>query len=78
MQDDFLAGVRLRVDAHDHLAGVGELDGIVDQIGDDLAQPSGIANQSHRHIGRDPQRQFQSFGVGFEGQSLQHLFEGGA
>ena len=47
----------------DHLTGLGELDGVVDQIGDHLFDPQGIAHDVVRHIVIDQWHQIEILGV---------------
>ena len=53
--------LRLGFDGQHHLAVLGELDGVADEIRDDLAQAAGVAHQRGRHVGLDVADQFQSF-----------------
>ena len=53
-------GLRLGFDGQDHLTVLGELDGVPDEIRDDLAQAAGVADQGGRHVGTDVVGQLQS------------------
>jgi hypothetical protein len=58
----------------DHLPLVGELDGVADQIVEDLAQPRRIPPQIVGHFRRHEHRQLQALGVGSGGKQIRHLF----
>ena len=57
----------------DDLAPLGELDGVADQVDQDLAQPAGVADQSVGDLGRDPAGQLQPLGVCPQRQGLERL-----
>ena len=59
----------------DDFASLGELDGVADQVDQDLAQPAGVADQGVGDVGRDPAGQLESLGVGPQGQGLQGFIE---
>ncbi len=44
---------------HDHVAALGELDGIADEVGDDLADAPDVADENARHPGVDADDEFQ-------------------
>ena len=52
-----------------HLAMLGELDGVADEIEDDLAQATRVAHQRVRDIGPDVAGQFESFLLGTQRQA---------
>ena len=51
-----------------HLATLGELDGVAQQIGQHLAQPPGIAHRLSRQAGRDRRLEFQALGARLQGE----------
>ena len=57
--------------AHDHLPGVGELDGVAHQVEQDLPQPAGVADQGVGHLRLHVVDQLQPFRVGPHGQGPQ-------
>ena len=46
-----------------HLPPLGELDGVAQQIRQNLPQPPGIAHRAFGHAGRDGGHKFQAFGA---------------
>src|SRR5439155_25479951 len=62
--------------ANEDFAFVGELDGIAEKIGEDLANASGIAAQHGGQIGVDPTGQFDLFALGGFGEHLDGAFDG--
>lgn len=48
----------------DHLAGLGKLDGVVDQVGDHLFDPQGVTHDVIWHIVVDQRHQIQVLGMG--------------
>ncbi len=73
MQHHFLVGVLVHAHVHDHLAALRELDRIADQVDQDLAHPSGVADYRHRHLRRDVARQFQPLLLAAQGQRLDRV-----
>jgi len=76
--DDEMDGVRLGVTGFQfHLrsdfAFVDELDGITNQVEDDLTQPHGISANGFRNVGSDMAKEFEALFIGAMGKS----FEGG-
>ena len=64
-------GLRSRsFDAQDHLAALGELDGVADQVDEDLAQPARVADQRRRDVGAMSQASSRPFLVRPRRQSL--------
>ena len=59
------------LDAHDHLAPVGELDRVADQVDQHLAQPARVADQGVGHVRLDVPGQLQPLAVGPQGQGPQ-------
>ena len=57
----------------DDLAALGELDGVADQVDQDLAQPAGVADQSVGNVGGDPAGQLQALGSGPQRQGLERF-----
>ena len=68
MQTDFVLGLRFFIDAHDDFSVRGELDGVADQVHDDLPQTAGIAHDAVRDIGSDVTDQLETLGMGADGQ----------
>ncbi len=68
---DAQEGAAVRADAaagiEDHMALVGELDGVADEIHDDLAQAAGIAARQHRNAGRDVDDELDALHRGLQG-----------
>ena len=64
-----------RLDAKANFALLSELDRIADQVGHDLAQPSGIADQRRRQVRRDRAGQFQPLAISHVGEGFGHLFD---
>ena len=67
-QDALTRPCRLDVRPHHHLASLRELDGVADQVEEQLPQPSRIADQPLRHRAADRQRQLQSLLMGARAQ----------
>ena len=63
VQADFPVGHGIAgdFDPHDHLALLGELDGVTNQVEQRLAQPAGVADQGIGHARLHVADQFQSF-----------------
>ncbi len=59
-----------------HMAALRELDGVADQIRDDLLHPHRIADDAGRHVGRDITQQLQALLVRAHGQWLQRIADG--
>ena len=64
-------GVAGDLHAHDHLALLGELDGVADQVEQHLAQPAGVADQGVGHVRLHVVDQLQPLPVGPHGQGPQ-------
>ena len=79
MQLDTIAVLRHGLDAHHNFALVGELDRVIAQIDEDLAEPQWIAPQGRWHIRRRTEQQLQALVLGFEahqiGQVVHHIFQ---
>ncbi|TKS58532.1 MAG: hypothetical protein EWM72_02936 [Nitrospira sp.] len=74
-----LGGHRLvQPDAHHHLAPLGKLDGVADQIHQDLAQSSRVASQGGRYGRLHEGAQLQALGVGLFRQQRGHIFHQGS
>ena len=67
--------MRLGFDGQHHLAVLGELDGVADEIHDHLAQAAGVADHGGRHVGRDVADQLQSLLVRPGGQQFERRRE---
>ena len=61
--------------AHDHLALVGELDGVAHQVEQHLSQPAGVADQGVGHVRLHVADQLQPLLVGPHGQGPQGIAE---
>ena len=61
--------VAARRSTHD-LAALGELDGVADQVDQDLAQPAGSPTRAVGHVGGDVAGQLQALARGRAGQRL--------
>jgi hypothetical protein len=59
-----------------HLALVGELDRVADQVEQDLTEASRIAGERRRHVRRDAARQLQPLLIGARRQQLDAVFDG--
>ena len=58
-----------------HLAGLGELDGVVGVVDQDLPQAQRIADEVLRHVRGHVKKQFQPLGLGFFPDQRGHVFE---
>jgi hypothetical protein len=58
-----------------HLATVSKLDGVTDQIKQNLAQPGGVAAHGTRHIRCNIARQYQLLFTGFALQQFDNTFD---
>ncbi len=63
--------------ADDDVAALGELDGVADQVDEDLAQPLGVAEDGGGHVRLDPPRQVDAFAMRGERQAGQALAQQG-
>ncbi len=61
--------------AHGHAARVGELDGIGQEIDQDLAQPVLVGVDRRRKPGRRLEREFDAFGAGLQAEHVDELIE---
>ena len=75
LQHGVMVGLRLGFDGQHDFAALGELDGVADEIHDDLAQPAGVAHQGVGTSGRDVTGQLQSLRVGPHGQQFERRRE---
>ena len=66
-------GSHAGLDPDDDLALLGELDGVADEVEQDLPQPAGVADQGVGHVRLDLADQLQPFPVGAEGQRPEGL-----
>jgi len=62
-----------RLDADLHRAAVSELDRVVEEIRQDLAQPPGISVHARRHSGPATQDQTQPFALGGQREDFDRL-----
>ena len=62
-------------DLHQHVPMLGELDGVADQVGDDLADAPRIAGNPRRDVGRDVGDQLEPLLVGQQRQRLQRVLD---
>ena len=65
----------LGVDPHRDLAVFSELDGVPDQVREELAEPVGMANERIWHVRRDTVGQLQAFLMGPQGQRPDRLIQ---
>ena len=72
--DDHRVPGRL-VEGHpeDDLARLRELDRVADEVGEDLAQPAGVAPQRVRHVVADEAEQLEPLGLRGLGEGAEHL-----
>ena len=61
MEERVVLRLGLSLDFQDHLAPLGELDGVSDQVGDDLPKTGGVALQVFRRTRVNAVEQFQAF-----------------
>ena len=61
----------------DHLPVFGKLDGIADQVQEDLPQPTGITVDGRRHRGIHQAHEFQPLLLGLRLQKVQNVLHGG-
>ncbi len=73
---DLLLRPRLHVDPEHHLSPLGELDGVADQVDEDLAQAAGVAREGIGHVGRDVVGELQPFLVGAQGERGHGVVQG--
>ena len=64
------AGRRRHRHVDQHAAAVGELDGVADQIEQQLAQATRVGRHDRRHVGRDVTADADAFGIGARRQQL--------
>ena len=65
----------LEINGHENFAAFGELDGVADQVDQNLAQPAGVADQGLGNVGRGPAGQLESLGMCPQGQGLECFIE---
>ena len=61
--------------ANHHLSGGRELDGVADQVGDDLADAGGVAADPERHVGVDVAHQLEALLVGTQRQRARQVLQ---
>ena len=61
--------------AHGNGAFTGELDGVVDQVGEDLLEPQRVADQRQRGVAIHQADQFQALVVGRRGEDGQGVLQ---
>jgi hypothetical protein len=76
VEHHFSVLLRLRRHIDHHLAALGELDGVADQVHDDLAQASRIADHPLRHRQGDVGNELQLLLGGLNGEGLQRVAQG--
>ena len=76
-EDDLVAVLRLGPHPDLHGALVGELQGIVHEVGEDLAQAGGIARHGQRRGGIHEQAQLHALALGLHGQHRLHVLDDG-
>ena len=62
--------------AHGDLAGLGELDGVGEQVGEHLAQPAAVAVDHRRDVVVDPGHQLEALAVRLRREHLAGVFDG--
>ena len=69
----------MALDGEHHLAVLGELDRVLEQIAQDLPQPHRIAGQARRDVGLDSDAELEPFFMGLQpllvGDALDQIFE---
>ena len=63
-------------DRHEHVTRLGELDGVADQIGDDLRQTDRVADDAGRRVRRDVAQELQALGVRAHAERLERVADG--
>ncbi len=63
------------MEVEDDLAGFRKLDGVGEEVGDDLAQPSRVAEDLLGECSMDPGHEFESFGFGAFGEEFHGAFD---
>ena len=59
--------------AHDNLAFLRELDGVADEVDENLPQTHRIANHDVGHIGRNVAQKLQAAAMGANGEQLERI-----
>ncbi len=75
-EDDLVKAGVFHRHIDDDLAAVGELDGVADQVDQDLAQAIVVADQRVRNIGGDPASQLEALGVRTHRQRFERSLDG--
>jgi hypothetical protein len=75
VQNYVVRGTRLLAHLHTDLTLVGELDGITDQVGHDLAQAAVVAGHHLRHFGMDEAGQLETSLVRPDGERFHRVAE---
>ncbi len=76
VQTNLLLGLRFRLNADGYLTLLGELNGVVDEIEEDLPQATWIADERLGHFGRDMASQVQSLLAGAESEHSDDIVDG--
>jgi hypothetical protein len=63
------------VDGEDDLAAGGELDGVGEEVDEDLAEADGVAHEPGRDLGRDVGGDFEALLVGAEGEGQEGVLD---
>ena len=66
----------VQADVDHDFAVAGKLDGVADQVAEDLADADGVAVDGFRHVGRDAATQFQVLAVRPLGEQLDDVLDG--
>ena len=75
MNERMRFGFFARIDTDDHFSLIGELDGIPQQVEQDLAQTARVAPQGRRQIRMDQTGHLQALIVGALGQCMSYVFD---
>ncbi len=68
-----LPGCFFELHAHDDLALLGELDGVADEVDENLPQTHGIADQVVGHVGRNVAQQLQTGAMDANAEQLERV-----
>ena len=72
LQDEAFGVPGSHRDSGGDFAAVGELDGVADQVDQNLPKPVGVPDQSIGHVGLDEGHHLQTLGMGAQGQAFHH------
>ena len=75
VQQDVVLRLRRETDPHGDLAVVGELEGIAGEIGEHLAEPTRVADEEGRHVGRRGADELQPLRMGAQGERSREVVQ---